>query len=82
IVTQLPFGDGWIGVGVGLALVSLALLEITGVLGQLGGLRRWVETSSHKRLREIFGGRPEPWKVPPHPQAGEAATPESESRQG
>lgn len=74
IVTQLPFGQGWIGVAVGVALVILALLEITGVFGQLRDLRRRVETSAHKRLRDILAGHPDLTNDVPQPVAGEAPT--------
>jgi hypothetical protein len=71
IVTQLPFGQGWIGLAVGLGLVTLALLEFTGVFSQLRDLRRWVETLTYNRIRSLLGAARASSSEAPKPPASE-----------
>lgn len=52
VAVTYTFSKGWLGALIGLAVVVLAVLELAGVMGHLGSLRRKAETALAARLQK------------------------------
>ena len=73
IAFREPFGEGWVGVALGLAVFMFILLETLGVLGHLRAMRGAIDTWLQGRLYAWLSAGQEPQAL------GDHRDPDSES---